>query len=85
MPAIAEKLVFDFANKDNKSLHEKLSEREYQVMILLAKGRSITEISKQLFISVNTISTYRTRVMEKLGMNKNAELTIYALRNNLID
>ncbi len=83
--AFVEKLAFDDFNSDNKAIHEKLSRREFQVMISLAKGKSIIEISREICISNNSISTYRTRILEKMGMKKNAELTIYAIKNNLIE
>jgi two-component system, NarL family, invasion response regulator UvrY len=54
-------------------------------MLMLAKGKSVTEISKEIFISDKTVSTYRTRILEKMCMKKNAELTIYAIKNNLIE
>jgi DNA-binding NarL/FixJ family response regulator len=82
---IAEKLVFSFNDQPDSSLHEHLSEREFQIMLLLAKGIGLTEIGKQLFISDKTVSTYRTRLMEKMGFKKNAELTLYAIKNNLIE
>ena len=65
--------------------HEQLSEREFQVFLKLARGRSATEIADELSLSVKTISTYRTRLMEKLGLNSNSDLTYYALKNQLID
>ena len=83
--AFAEKLAFNGYDSDSRKLHEKLSEREFQVMIMLAKGKSVMEIAKEIFISDKTVSTYRTRILEKMGMKKNAELTIYAIRNNLIE
>ncbi|MCX6255435.1 MAG: response regulator transcription factor [Bacteroidia bacterium] len=83
--AFAEKLAFNGYDSDTHTLHEKLSEREFQVMVLLAKGKSVTEISKKIFISDKTVSTYRTRILEKMGMKKNAELTMYAIKNNLIE
>ena len=82
---IAEKLVFSFNEDPDTLLHETLSEREFQIMLLLAKGIGLTEIGKQLFISDKTVSTYRSRLMEKMGMKKNAELTLYAIKNNLIE
>jgi DNA-binding NarL/FixJ family response regulator len=81
----AEKLAFNDYDSDTRRLHEKLSEREFQVMVMLAKGKSVTEISKEIFISDKTVSTYRARILEKMGMKKNAELTIYAIKNNLIE
>jgi len=83
--AFAEKLAFNGYDSDTHALHEKLSEREFQVMVMLAKGKSVTEISKEIFISDKTVSTYRARILEKMGMKKNAELTMYAIKNNLIE
>ncbi len=82
---LAEKILFDKLEKANQSIHESLSEREFQVMIQLAKGKSVTEIAGELFLSDKTISTYRARVLEKMNMKKNAELTLYAIKNNLIE
>jgi DNA-binding NarL/FixJ family response regulator len=83
--AFAEKLLFNEVSSTNQQLHESLSEREFQVMIMLAKGKSVTEIAAEIFISDKTVATYRSRIMEKMQMNKNAEVTIYALRNKLIE
>jgi two-component system invasion response regulator UvrY len=54
-------------------------------MLMLAKGESVSEIAKEIFISGKTVSTYRTRILKKMGLKKNAELTIYAIKNNLIE
>jgi len=81
-PRITEKLAFDFSNSD-KPLHETLSDREYQVFDMIANGISLTDIGKQLSLSVKTISTHRTRILEKMKMKKNAELIRYAINNNL--
>ncbi|MCL4482147.1 MAG: response regulator transcription factor [Bacteroidetes bacterium] len=83
--AFAEKLLFNEVSNINLQLHESLSEREFQVMIMLAKGKSAAEIAAEIFISDKTVTTYRARIMEKMQMKKNAELTIYALRNKLIE
>lgn len=83
--AFAEKLLFNEVSSTNHQLHESLSDREFQVMIMLAKGKSVTEIAAEIFISDKTVATYRTRIMEKMQMKKNAELTIYSLRNKLIE
>ncbi len=83
--AFAEKLAFNDYDQDTKASHEKLSGREFQVMILLAKGRSVMEIAKDIFISDKTVSTYRTRILQKMGIKNNAELTIYAIKNKLIE
>ena len=63
--------------------HETLSAREYEVFLLIAAGRSLTEIAGQLALSVKTVSTYRTRILEKTGLNSNADLIRYALKNGL--
>jgi two-component system, NarL family, invasion response regulator UvrY len=83
--AFAEKFAFNGYNPGINKLHEKLSEREFQVMVLLAKGKSVMEIAKGIYISDKTVSTYRARILEKMGMKKNAELTMYAIKNNLIE
>jgi two-component system, NarL family, invasion response regulator UvrY len=83
--SLAEKLAFDLDAGADKPLHEKLSNREYQVMLMLASGTSVSEVAEELCLSVKTVSTYRTRIMEKMGMKKNAELTLYAVNNNLLD
>lgn len=82
---LAEKLIFQGIELTGKSLHDNLSEREFQIMIQLAKGKTVTEISKALFISDKTVSTYRIRVMGKMQLKNNADLTKYALNNKLIE
>jgi two-component system, NarL family, invasion response regulator UvrY len=82
--AFAEKLVFDNHDSVTGSFHEKLSGREFQVMIMLAEGNHITKIAKKLFLSEGTVSTYRFRILQKTGLKNNAELTMYAIKNNLI-
>ena len=83
--SLAEKLAGDLEVDTRRPPHESLSDREYQVMLMLAGGKSVTEIAAELCLSVKTISTYRTRVMEKMNMKKNAELTLYAVQNHLVD
>jgi two-component system, NarL family, invasion response regulator UvrY len=82
-PAIAEKLanVFD---ADTKLPHESLSDREFSVMKMLASGKSVSEIADALFLSVTTVSTYRARIISKMNLKNNAELTLYAVENKLI-
>ncbi len=82
--SLAEKLARELDSKADKQRHEKLSNREYQVMIMLASGKSVSEVAGELCLSVKTVSTYRTRVMDKMGMKKNAELTFYAMNNHLL-
>ena len=83
--SLAEKLAFALDIDTKKPPHEPLSDREYQVMLMIASGKSVKEIAAELCLSVKTISTYRARVMEKMNMKKNAELTLYAVRNRLMD
>lgn len=84
-PVLAEKILFDRKDSLNISPHERLSEREFQIMCMLAKGKTVNEIAEDLFISNKTVSTHRTRILGKMRMEKNAELTNYALKNNLIE
>lgn len=83
-PSLAEQLATQLENPDGKAPHELLSDREYQTMLLIAKGKTITEISEELSLAVPTISTYRARILEKMGMKNSAELTTYAIRNKLV-
>jgi DNA-binding NarL/FixJ family response regulator len=82
--SLAEKLALELGADTSKPPHEMLSDREYQVMLMLAAGKSVTEIADELCLSVKTISTYRSRVLEKMNMKKNAELTLYAVQNHLV-
>ncbi len=81
--SILEKLAFDFS-ASYKNLHESLSDREYQVLCLIGKGIPLVEIGNRLNLSVKTISTYRTRILEKMQMKKNSELIYYAFNHDLI-
>jgi len=83
--SIAEKVFFTDFDHGKHNLHDSLSDREFQVMIMLAKGKTVLEIANEIFISDKTVSTYRSRIMEKMGIKKNADLTLYAIRNNLIE
>ena len=84
--AMAEKLILRLgAEAAAAPLHESLSDREYQVMRMLAKGKAVNEIAKELFLSDRTVSTYRARVLEKMNLKTNAELIRYALHNKLVD
>lgn len=82
--ALAELLVTELDADPDKPLHTQLSEREFQIFCKLAAGRSVSEIAAELCLSVKTISTYRSRVLEKMSFTTNADITAYALRNNLI-
>ncbi len=83
--SLAEKLAFYLEIENERPLHETLSDREYEVMRMIASGKTITEIAGKLFLSVKTISTYRSRILEKMGMKSNSELTHYALKNRLVE
>lgn len=82
--SIAERLAGTLNDKNEKVFHELLSDREMQVLQLIASGNTVSEIANEISLSVNTISTYRTRILEKLNLNNNAELTRYAIDNNLV-
>lgn len=84
-PEFAEKLIFDLERGADRSPAETLSDREFQVMRLIASGKTLSEIAGLLSLSDKTISTYRARLMEKMGMRTNAELTHYAIQNKLVD
>lgn len=84
-PALAELLAFEMDAVSDKPLHAALSDREYEVMCLIASGKTASEIAEELCLSVKTISTYRVRVLEKMKMKHNAELTHYAIKHNLVD
>jgi DNA-binding NarL/FixJ family response regulator len=83
--ALAEKLAFDLEADPDMPLHERLSYREYQVLGMIAIGKTVGEIAEALDLSAKTISTYRSRILEKMKMRKNAELTHYAVRQGLVD
>lgn len=81
---MAEKLAEEMGEKSKKSGHENLSDRELQVLTLIASGKTVSEIADEINLSVNTISTYRARILEKLSLNNNAEITRYCFDNDLI-
>ncbi|MBA4196540.1 MAG: DNA-binding response regulator [Chitinophaga sp.] len=82
-PEIAEILVDYHADENELALHETLSNREFEILKLIASGKTISEIAVVLTLSINTVSTYRFRIMEKMKMKTNAELTRYAVTHNL--
>ncbi len=83
--SLAEKLADNFGYGNNIFLHDKLSDREYQIMCNIALGKSAEEIAAELSLSINTIYTYRNRIFEKMSMKSNVELTQYAVQNKLIE
>ncbi len=84
-PYLAEQLAFNLEDDSERPIYEKLSDREYHVMCMIASGKTVKEIAEELSLSIKTISTYRSRIFVKLKMKTNAELTHYAVKNNLVD
>lgn len=82
--SLAESLASSLDNDNDKPKHEVLSSREFEIMLKIAKGESLMAIGNDLFISIKTVSTYRTRIMEKMQMSKNADITMYCLKSGLI-
>ena len=83
--SLAEKLVIELGSEGDQPPHESLSDREYEVMRLLASGKAVGEIAGLLSLSVKTVSTYRARLLRKMNLKNNAELTFYVIQNQLLD
>jgi two-component system, NarL family, invasion response regulator UvrY len=83
-PAFAERMALDFKGSLQKLPHERLSSREFQIMTYIASGKSLGEIATDLFLSIKTISTYRTRILEKMNVKNNADLVRYCINEGLI-
>ncbi|HXB40327.1 MAG TPA: response regulator transcription factor [Bacteroidia bacterium] len=83
-PEIAEKLASRFDDDSSKEQHELISDRELQVLKLIASGKSVSQVADELSLSVATVSTYRSRLLEKMNLKNNAELTHYAISNHLV-
>ena len=83
-PTLAEKLALGVGKDFTRTPHETLSDREYEVMCHIASGKTVTEIARELSLSVKTISTHRTRILQKLGVRNSAEIARYAIRNQLV-
>jgi DNA-binding NarL/FixJ family response regulator len=84
-PALAEKIVLDLNDGANLPLHEGLSAREFEILVMLGSGKTVSQIAEELHLSVTTISTYRARILEKMNMSTTAELMRYVFRNHLVD
>jgi DNA-binding NarL/FixJ family response regulator len=84
-PSLAEKLAFDLGVDVRKLPHEKLSDREYQVMCMIGSGKTVKEIAETLSLSIRTISTHRAHILKKMEMKNNAQLTYYAIKNALVE
>ena len=83
-PALAQELARHVATKDTIAPHESLSDREFQTLLMIASGKSVSDIASELSLSVKTVSEYRTRLLSKMNMKNNAELMHYAIRLNLV-
>jgi two-component system invasion response regulator UvrY len=83
--SLAEKLAFNLETDYGRPLHESLSDREYQVLCMIAMGKTLKEIAEELALSINTVNTYRARILTKMKMTKDAELIRYALQNRLVE
>ena len=84
-PALAEQLATELGEPSERPLHETLSDREFEVLRMLASGKTVSEIADTLHLSVTTVSTYRGRILEKMGLTTTAELMHYAMHNRLVD
>ena len=84
-PTLAEKLAFEIDAGSDRLAHETLSDREFQVMRMMASGKTVKEIAAELALSVKTISTYRARILTKMNLHTNAELIHYAITNQLVE
>jgi DNA-binding NarL/FixJ family response regulator len=83
--SLAEKLAYNFNADSDKLPHEYLSDREFEVFKLIASGKTITNIAEKLHLSVKTVSTYRVRISEKTNLKSRSEITLYAIKNGLIE
>ena len=84
-PEIAQMLVESLTAPVNEQAHQKLSDRELQTLVMIASGKRLSDIAEELMLSPKTVSVYRARVLEKLALANNSELTVYAIRNGLVE
>lgn len=84
-PTLAERLAVEWGTNAGRPLHENLSDREFEVLRMIALGKTVSQIAAELHLSTTTVSTYRARILEKMNMTTTAELMRYALRNGLVD
>jgi DNA-binding NarL/FixJ family response regulator len=84
-PALSERLALALARASRKPLHDALSDHEYRIMWMLASGKAIGQIAREMSLSPSTVSTYRTRILKKLNLSSNAELVRYAVAHRLVD
>ena len=83
--SLAEKIAYELDGDSGKAPHETLSDREYQILLMIASGKTVSDIAGEMCLSVKTVSTYRSRIIEKMKLKNNAELTTYAIRNKLVE
>lgn len=83
-PSLAERLVSVFSDNTDELSHKKLSDREFEVFLKIAAGKQVSQIAGDMFLSVKTVSTYRSRILSKMNMSNNAELMHYAMKNGLL-
>ncbi len=81
---VAEQLAIDLERDADRPVHQRLSDREYQVMCMIASGKTVSQISRELSISVSSVSTFRSRILKKCSMKTNADITRYAIKHNLV-
>ena len=84
-PSLAEKIALELTPNAQRPLHEELSDREYRVMWLLASGKQIKQVAREMFLSASTVSTYRSRILKKLKLSGNADLVRYAIKHQLVE
>ena len=84
-PAFAEKMLYDFESDAEKPPHESLSDRELQVLCMIGKGKAVNQIAEELHVSANTVRTYRTRILDKIGVKGTSKLIHYALMHGLAE
>jgi len=83
--SLAEKIAYQLDGDAEKAPHDTLSDREYQILLMIASGKTVSDIADEMCLSVKTVSTYRSRILDKMKMKNNAELTTYAIRNKLVE
>jgi len=83
--SLAEKIAYQLDGDSEKAPHETLSDREYQILLMIASGKTVSDIAGEMCLSVKTVSTYRSRILDKMKLKNNAELTTYAIRNKLVE
>jgi DNA-binding NarL/FixJ family response regulator len=84
-PQLAEMLAAELDKNIEKAPHERLSDREFEIMRHIALGKSVSDIAELLSLSVNTVNTYRARILEKMGLHSNTQIALYALENKILD